>query len=73
MKDVILLPNPRMKTVPRGRKKEDLYARGFVATAFGVTNKMTKVQMRQQFSTMFSEKLRVTGLSISSERLVTEL
>ena len=57
MKDVILLPDPRMKTVPRGRKKEELYARGFVATAFGVTNEMTNVQMRQQFSTMFSEKL----------------
>ena len=58
MKDVILLPNPRMKTVPRGRKRDELYARGFVATAFGVTNKMTNVQMRQQFSTMFSEKLK---------------
>ena len=58
MKDVILLPNPRMKTVPRGRKKEELYACGFIATAFGVTNEMTNVQMRQQFSTMFSEKLK---------------
>lgn len=58
MKDVILLPNPRMKTVPRGRKREELYARGFVATAFSVTNEVTNVQMHQQFSTMFSEKLK---------------
>ena len=47
-----------MKTVPRGRKRDELYARGFVATAFGVTNEMTSVQMRQQFSTMFSQKLK---------------
>ena len=43
MKDVILLHDPRMKTVSRGRKKEELYARGFVAEAFRVTNKMTNV------------------------------
>ena len=49
MKDVILLPYPRMKTVSRGRKREELYARGFVATAFGVTDEMTNVQMHQQF------------------------
>jgi hypothetical protein len=60
MKDVILLPNPRMKTVPRGRKREELYARGFVATAFSITNEMTNAQMHQQFSTMFSEKLKGT-------------
>ena len=58
MKGVILLPNPRMKTVPRGRKREALYVRGFVATAFSVTNEMTNAQMRQQFLTMFSEKLK---------------
>jgi hypothetical protein len=50
MKDVILLPNPRMKTVPRGHK----------TTAFSIMNEMTNAQMHQQFSTMFSEKLKGT-------------
>jgi hypothetical protein len=50
MKDVILLPNPSMKTVPRGHK----------TTAFSIMNEMTNAQMHQQFSTMFSEKLKGT-------------
>ena len=41
IKDVILLPNPKMQLVPRGRIREDLYIRGFVSTAFSITNEMT--------------------------------
>ena len=40
MKDVILLPNPRMKVVPRGRIREELYVRRFVSTAFNITNEL---------------------------------
>ena len=58
MKDVFLLPSPRMKNVPRGRKREELYARGFVATAFTITNDMSNAELIESFSSIFSEKLR---------------
>ena len=41
MKDIILLPNPRMKLLPRGHIWEELYVQGFVATAVTITNEMT--------------------------------
>ncbi len=58
MKDVILLPNPRMKLLPRGRIREELYVRGFVATAVNITNEMTALEIEGNFATLFSNKLR---------------
>ena len=58
MKDVFLLPNPRMKDVPRGRTREELYVRGFVATAFSLTNELTASEIQTQFASLFNNKLR---------------
>ena len=58
MKDVILLPNPRMKLVPRGRIREDLYVRGFVTTAVNITNEMTASEIGACFADLFSNKLK---------------
>ena len=57
IKDVILLPNPRMHSVPRGRTREDLYVRGFVSTAFSITNEMTSSQVENEFAALFASKL----------------
>ena len=58
MKDVVLLPNPRMKDVPRGQTREELYVRGFVATAVILTNELTVCEIQRQFATLFDKKLR---------------
>ena len=58
MKDIILLPNPRMKLLPRGRIREELYVRGFVATAVTITNEMTASEIEGQFATLFPNKLK---------------
>ena len=58
VKDVILLPNPRIKTVPRGRTREELYARGFVASAFSITNELSESEILSQFNALFNSKLR---------------
>ena len=58
MKDIILLPNPRMKLLPRGRIREELYVRGFVAMAVTITNEMTASEIEGQFATLFSNKLK---------------
>ena len=57
MKD-ILLPNPRMKLLRRGRIREELYVRGFVATAVTITNEMTASEIEGQLATLFSNKLK---------------
>ena len=64
MKDVILLPNPRMKDVPRGRTREELYVRGFVATAVSITNELTASEIQRQFASVFEQKLRGRPFSI---------
>ena len=56
--NIILLPNPRMKLLPRGRIQEELYVRGFVATAVTITNEMTASEIEGQFATLFSNKLK---------------
>jgi hypothetical protein len=58
MKDIILLPNPRMKLLPRGRIREELYVRGFVTTAVNITNEMTASEIEGHFATLFSNKLK---------------
>ena len=58
MKDIILLPNPRMKLLTRGRIREELYVRGFVTTAVNITNEMTASEIEGHFATLFSNKLK---------------
>ena len=41
IKDVILLPNPSITSVPHGRKREELYVRKLVATAFEIFSDMS--------------------------------
>ena len=36
IKDIILLPNPNNSSVPRGRKREELYVRKLFASAFEI-------------------------------------
>ena len=55
IKDVILLSNPRMHLVPRGRTREDLYVRGFVST-FSITNEMRSSQVKNEFAALFASK-----------------
>ena len=47
-----------MKLLPRGRIREELYVRGFVATAVTITNEMTASEIEGQFATLFSNKLK---------------
>ena len=58
MKDIILLPNPKMKLVPRGCIREELYVRGFVTTAINITNEMRASEIEGQFATLFLNKLK---------------
>ena len=52
IKDIILLPNPNISSVPRGRKSEELYVRKVVATAFEIFGDMSSeisIVVKQNF------------------------
>ena len=52
MKDVYLLPHPRICDVPHGRTREELHVRGLVATEVAITNDMTAPDLNGIFSSL---------------------
>ena len=59
LKDLILLPSPRIENVPRGRFREYLYANGFAESAVGVSDQMTEEDIKAKVSNIFEQKLEL--------------
>ena len=59
LKDLILLPSPRIENVPRGRFREYLYANGFAESAVGVSDQMTEEDIEAKVSNIFEQKLEL--------------
>ena len=57
LKDVILLPGPKVSTVPKGVAREDLFARGFTTT-FELSPSMIEKDIREVLEQKFQDKLR---------------
>ena len=57
IKDVILLPDPRMSAVPRGRIREELFVRKRVGTAVEIYGDLLEEEMASLFQTLFSAKI----------------
>ena len=64
IKDIILLPNPNISSVPRGRKGEELYVRKLVATAFEIFGDMSSSEIYNSFKTEFSNQLNGNDFEI---------
>ena len=64
IKDIILLPNPNISSVPRGRKREELYVRKLVATAFEIFGDMSSSEIYNSFKTEFSNQLNGNDFEI---------
>ena len=64
IKDIILLPNPNISSVPRGRKREELYVRKLVATAFEIFGDMSSSEIYKSFKTEFSNQLNGNDFEI---------
>ncbi|XP_028517625.1 uncharacterized protein LOC114575961 [Exaiptasia diaphana] len=58
LKDVILLPNPKMSDVPRGKTREELYVRKLVYPAFEFTNEMSSSEIIDRLSSFFQRRLK---------------
>lgn len=56
-KDIILLPNPLMSSVPRYKVREELYARELVASAVIINGEQNEAEIRATFEAMFASKL----------------
>jgi len=64
IKDIILLPNPNISSVPRGRKREELYVRKLVATAFEILGDMSSSEIYNSLQTEFSNHLNGNDFEI---------
>lgn len=56
VKDVILLPGPKVNCVPKGVAREELYVRGFTTT-FDLSLSMNEEEIRQVLEEKFKDKL----------------
>ena len=57
MNDVILLPNTKMTSVPRGAIREELHVRNLVASAVEIKGEMEEAEIRTMFENLFASKL----------------
>lgn len=57
LKDVLLLPSPTNKEVPRGARREELYSENFAVSAFEITDEMSEAELRQKLGKAFASKL----------------
>ena len=57
MKDVILLPNTKMTSVPHGAIREELHVRNFVASAVEIKGEMEEAEIRTIFDNLLTSKL----------------
>jgi hypothetical protein len=61
LKDVIMLPSPDIKVVPRGWKREKLYEKMFAVSAVEIHESMSEGDVRQIFNNIYEKK--IAGLS----------
>lgn len=57
LKDVLLLPNPGIKKVPRGRERENLHLQGYAASAVKFCIDWSERKLRSAIETVFKDKL----------------
>lgn len=58
LRDVVLLPSPKMEDVPRGSKREELYTHGCVISAFEIRDADTEEEIRRKMITAFNENFK---------------
>ena len=58
LKDVILLPCPKIEYVPRGIFPEQLYSKGLVESAVEISDEMTEEEIKQKFNDCFQDKIK---------------
>ena len=58
LKDVILLSNPKIRNVPPGKTREELYVRKLVYPAFELTNEMSPSEIIDRLSSFFQRRLK---------------
>ena len=59
LKDIILLPSPRIESVLRGRFREYLYGNGFAESAVGISDQMSEEDIKAKVANIFKEKLEL--------------
>jgi hypothetical protein len=57
LKDVIMLPSPDIKVVPRGWKREKLYEKMFAISAVEIHDNMSENKIRQKLNKLFEKKI----------------
>ena len=55
LKDIILLPSPRIESVSRGRFREYLYGNGFAESAVSITDEMSEEEIKAKIANIFRE------------------
>ena len=61
MKDVILLPSPKVCNVPKGPFREELYEAGFVISSFELNTLDTEEEIRCKIDNEFQDVIRKSG------------
>ena len=56
LKDVYIIPSPKIKTVPVKRKRQAYYENGLVMSALTLTNEMSEIDVRVAISARLDEK-----------------
>lgn len=56
-KDVILLPSPTINVVPRGKNREELFAKCFAESALEISDEMSEQTINELFNRIFQRKL----------------
>lgn len=57
LKDVVLLPSPKINVVPRGKNREELYTKCFAESAVEISDDMSEQTIKEKFATIFQRKL----------------
>ena len=57
LKDIILLPSPRIESVSRGRFREYLYGNGFAESAVSITDEMSEQEIKAKIAFIFKDTL----------------
>ena len=58
LKDVVLLPSPEYKKVPRGKSRENLFTEGYVASAIEIHSNWSQEDATHVLGSLFQEKLK---------------
>ena len=55
LKDIIVLPSPRIESVPRGRFREHLYGNGFAESAVSITDEMSEEEITAKIANILKD------------------